>query len=82
MSHNSVLHISMIDTALIDDAKYGELKKILVDDIDAFVAPMREKRESITDEDVANILARGAKQAQERAHAKMIDVKKKIGVTL
>ena len=62
--------------------QYGELKKILVEDLENLIAPMREKREQITDEDVKNILESGAQKARERAQAKMIDVKKKIGVTL
>lgn len=65
-----------------NEGKYGELKRILIDDIDAFVAPMREKRDTITDEDVEAILADGATRAREHATAKMQDVKKKIGVTL
>lgn len=62
--------------------QYGELKKILIEDLENLIAPMREKREQITDEDVKNILESGAQKARERAQAKMIDVKKKIGVTL
>lgn len=64
------------------EGKYGELKKILINDIDAFIAPMRERRATITDADVEAILADGAAHARERAQAKMKDVKKKIGVTL
>ncbi len=62
--------------------KYGELKKILVRDIESVVAPMREKRANISDDDVRNILAHGAEQARERAEKKMEEVRKRIGVTL
>lgn len=62
--------------------KYGELKKILVEDIDALVAPMREKRANISDDDVRNILDRGAEQARERAEKKMQDIRKRIGVSI
>ena len=43
---------------------------------------MREKRASITDEDVKRILKEGGEKANERANAKMKDVRKKVGVTL
>ncbi|PCI30120.1 tryptophan--tRNA ligase [Candidatus Kaiserbacteria bacterium] len=62
--------------------QYGELKKILIEDLENLIAPMRERRSQITDEDVKKILENGAQKARERAQAKMIDVKKKIGVTL
>ncbi len=62
--------------------QYGELKKILIEDLENLIAPMRERREQITDEDVRAILESGAQKARERAQEKMIDVKKKIGVTL
>ncbi len=62
--------------------KYGELKKILVEDIESTIAPMREKRENISDDDVLDILIRGAEQARERAEKKMQEIRKLIGVTL
>lgn len=60
--------------------RYGDLKKLLLEDIEALIAPMRDKRNSITDEDVKAVLADGAKQAQERARAKMEEVKSKVGI--
>ncbi len=61
--------------------KYKDLKEALIEDVDAFIAPMREKRTSITDEDVANVLEKGATKAREVSEAKMKIVRKTIGVS-
>lgn len=61
---------------------YKTLKDALVEDIEAFVKPMREKYESITEDEVKKVLARGAEKARIIASAKMKDVREKIGVTI
>ena len=61
---------------------YKELKEALISDIEAVIAPMREKREQITDADVIAILKVGATKARERAEAKMSEVRTRVGVTL
>ncbi len=61
---------------------YKALKEALINDIDAYIGDMRTKRESVTDEQVQEILSRGAKAAKEIAGAKMADVRKKVGVTI
>ncbi len=60
---------------------YKALKEALVEDIERVVAPMREKRASITDADVKRILKEGGDRARERAEAKMQDVRRKVGVS-
>ncbi len=62
--------------------KYKVLKETLIDDIEALVAPMRERREGISDEDVKKILKEGSDRAREIAAAKMKDVRQRIGVSL
>jgi tryptophanyl-tRNA synthetase len=62
--------------------KYKDLKEALIEDIEAFVAPMRAKRDNITDEEVKKVLAEGAAKARTIASAKMADVRKKVGVSL
>lgn len=62
--------------------KYKALKEALIEDIEAHVAPMREKRASISDDDVKRVLAEGAEKARAIASAKMADVRQKIGVAL
>lgn len=70
--------------ALYEERKgrYKDLKEALLEDIDAVVAPMREKRESITDEDVARILNEGSGRAREEAKKKIEVVKKSVGISL
>lgn len=60
--------------------KYKDLKEALAEDIDAFIAPMREKRASITDADVKEVLAKGKEQAYAVAHEKMKKIRTLIGV--
>ncbi len=62
--------------------KYKALKEALIEDIDAFVAPMRERRAAITDEEIKHIIAEGSEKAKAIASAKMADVRGKVGVTL
>src|SRR3989344_3291416 len=62
--------------------KYKVLKDALVEDMEALIGPMRERRESITDEDVKNVLKEGAEKARALASVKMKDVRQKVGVTI
>ncbi len=60
--------------------KYKNLKDALIEDIDAYLAPMREKYNAITEEEVLAVLKNGAEKARAVASAKMEDVRKKVGV--
>jgi len=62
--------------------RYKTLKDALVEDIDAFIKPMRERREKFAKnpKKVIKILEKGAKQAKKIADKKLIEVKKTIGV--
>ena len=62
--------------------KYKILKDALVEDIDAFIKPMRERREKFakSPKKVMKILEKGAKLAKKIADKKLIEVKKSIGV--
>lgn len=62
--------------------RYGELKKILVEDLEAFIAPIRERRNSISDEDVQKVLAEGAKKAKKVSNETIARVRKAIGIEL
>jgi tryptophanyl-tRNA synthetase len=62
--------------------KYKALKDILADDVDTLVRDMRERRESITDEEVKRVLKAGAERTNAEAHAKMTEVRKRIGISL
>lgn len=62
--------------------KYKALKDALVEDIEAMISPMREKRASLSDADVKEILRDGAARAREQAEKKMVDVRQKVGVSI
>ncbi|NCN52510.1 tryptophan--tRNA ligase [Candidatus Parcubacteria bacterium] len=63
-------------------SNYKALKEALIEDIEKLIAPMREKRASISDDDVRAVLKAGAEKARERAAKKMEDVRTKVGVTI
>lgn len=61
---------------------YKESKELLIESIDRFIAPLREKRKEIAaDEDkVIAILRKGGEKARARAQAKMKIVRDRIGI--
>lgn len=61
---------------------YKALKEALIEDIEALVAPMRARRDAITDEEIRLILARGGERARERAGQKMAAVREAVGVAI
>mgnify|MGYP003392908380 CR=1 FL=1 len=61
---------------------YKALKEALIADIESLVAPMREKRDSISDDDVRRVLTEGSDKARQYASKKMTDVRTKIGVSI
>lgn len=60
--------------------RYKDLKDALVEDLDAFLAPMRERRAKITDAQVMKLLAKGAKKARAASEKKMAAVRKAVGL--
>jgi tryptophanyl-tRNA synthetase len=62
--------------------RYGDLKKILIEDLEAFIAPMRAKRESITDADVQRVLEEGNQKARAISSLKIQQVRTAVGITL
>ena len=62
--------------------RYGDLKKILIEDLEAFIAPMRAKRESITDADVQRVLEEGNQKAQAMSSLKIQEDRTAVGITL
>lgn len=61
---------------------YGDSKKALIKNIDAFIAPMRERRAEIAKDPkaVEKILEEGGKKAREYAEKKMEEVRNKVGL--
>ena len=62
--------------------RYGDLKKILVADLQALIAPMRERRDAITDEQVHQVLADGATKAKAVSNITINKVRSAIGINL
>lgn len=62
--------------------KYKNLKDALIEDLELFIAPMRAKREAITNEEVKKVLKDGAEKAKAYSHAKMEQVRNAVGITL
>jgi len=62
--------------------RYGDLKKLLAADLEAFIAPMRETRNAISDADVMAILADGAVRAKEISNKTLHRVRSAVGINL
>ncbi len=64
--------------------KYKALKEALIEDLEAFAAPLREKRKEFAAQEglIESVLKDGAERAREIANAKMADVKQKTGLTI
>ncbi len=62
--------------------KYKILKEKLIEDLDAFIKPLREKREELSKNSniIKEVLEKGALRAKEKADAKLLTIKKNIGV--
>ena len=61
---------------------YKALKEVLIEDIEALVAPMRERNAAISDDEVKRVLKEGSGKAREVASAKMTAVRNALGVSL
>jgi tryptophanyl-tRNA synthetase len=64
--------------------KYKELKEVLIEDLEKFIAPMRELRKELA-KDIPGALAilkKGGEKAKQIADAKMAEVREKIGVSV
>jgi len=64
--------------------KYQEMKELLIEDLEKFIAPMRTKRKELEKDipKVTEILKNGNKKAKEIAFKKMDEIRRKIGVEI
>ncbi len=80
--HSLFKNTSELDVLYETNKKnYKALKEALIADIEAVVAPMRERRESLSNEEVKRVLKEGGEKARTIASAKMTEVRKKVGVS-
>jgi tryptophanyl-tRNA synthetase len=75
-------HEELTEMYSANQTNYKALKEALIEDIEKVVAPMREKYNTITDEEIKKVLTEGAAKAKAIASVKMAEVRQKIGVTL
>jgi len=61
---------------------YGDLKKQLAADLNEYLAPMRERRATVTDAQVQQVLANGVARAKIISNATIKRVRDAIGMTL
>ena len=64
--------------------KYKEMKELLIDDLEKFIAPMREKRKEL-EKDIPKVLAilkEGNQKAKKIASVKMEEIREKIGIKI
>ena len=62
--------------------RYGDLKKLLIADLEAFIGPMRERRNQITNADVKAVLQDGVSRAKAISNQTLQTVRSAIGITL
>ena len=64
--------------------KYKEIKEVLIEDLEKFIAPMRNKRKEFEKDipKILEILKNGGNKAKVIASKKMIEVREKIGVKI
>lgn len=64
--------------------KYKDLKEALIEDVIAFITPLREKRKQIAQDPakVIEILRKGGEQAKKSATIKMNEVRARVGIDL
>jgi len=64
--------------------KYKELKELLIEDLEKFIAPLREKRKEFAKDlpKMLEILKAGGEKAKKIASKKMNEVREKIGVNV
>lgn len=64
--------------------RYKELKELLIEDLENFIAPLRKKRKELEKNipKAIKILKAGGEKAKKVASKKMIEIKKKVGVSV
>ena len=61
---------------------YKEAKEMCIEDLEKFIAPIREKFDSISDDDVKKVLAEGNAKMRPIIEAKLAQVKERTGLSL
>lgn len=67
-------------SALAGELRYGDLKLVVAEQVNALLEPIRERRAQLSDAEVVDILRSGAQRARDIAAATMTRVRGLIGV--
>jgi len=62
--------------------RYGDLKKILIADLETVIAPLRTARAQITDEEIKAVLAAGVEKAKKVSNATLARVRDAVGLNI
>lgn len=62
--------------------RYGDLKKILIADLETVIAPLRTVRAQITDEEIKAVLAAGVEKAKKVSSATLARVRDAVGLNI
>ncbi len=62
--------------------KYKNLKEALIEDLESFITPMRERRDNVSDADVRLVLVQGAEKAKAVSSVTMDRVRNAVGIAL
>ena len=87
-AHVYAIHRLLKDASALDpiyeahQGRYGDLKKMLAEDLETLIAPMRDRRNNITDEHVKEVLADGVNRARAVSNETLSKVRTAIGITL
>lgn len=87
-AHVYAIHRLLKDASALDpiyeahQGRYGDLKKMLAEDLETLIAPMRDRRNNITDEHVKEVLADGVNRAKAVSNETLSKVRTAIGITL
>ena len=87
-AHVYAIHRLLKDASALDpiyeahQGRYGDLKKMLAEDLETLIAPMRDRRNNITDEHVKEVLADGVNRAKAVSNKTLSKVRTAIGITL
>ena len=87
-AHVYAIHRLLKDASELDpiyeahQGRYGDLKKMLAEDLETLIAPMRDRRNNITDEHVKEVLADGVNRAKTVSNETLSKVRTAIGITL
>ncbi|MDB5195284.1 MAG: Tryptophan--tRNA ligase [Parcubacteria group bacterium] len=81
--HRLVRSEDELDTLYEENkGQYKALKEALIEDLEAFIAPMRKRYEALEDSnEIDKVLTRGAEVARARTDKKMYEVRSAIGVS-